>query len=79
MLEIILFVVSFFVFTILLQWILYKLRRNHNRGNSAIWVGYGAIIVICLMGLIEHNLDYFAAIIGFIIADEIGKMKRWHE
>ena len=38
MLEIILYAIGFFIFTIFLQWLLYKVRRNHNQGNSAIWV-----------------------------------------
>ena len=50
MFEKILYVFGFLIFTLLLQWILYKIRRNHNRGDSAIWVGYGAIVVICVMG-----------------------------
>ena len=74
-----LFALGFFLFTLLLQWILFKVRRNHNRGDSAIWVGYGAIIVICVMGLIDNNENYFSAILGFIIGDEIGRTKKWHE
>lgn len=73
-----LFAVGFFLFTLLLQWILFKVRRNHNRGDSAIWVGYGTIVVICVMGLIYNNVNYFSAIIGFIIGDEVGKKAGWH-
>ena len=39
MLEIILYAIGFFIFTIFLQWLLHKVRKNHNQGNSAIWVG----------------------------------------
>ena len=70
MLETILYAVGFFIFTIFLQWLLHKVRKNHNQGNSAIWVGNGAIIVICVMG-------YFAALLGFIIGDEVSKQAGW--
>ena len=73
MLETILYAVGFFIFTIFLQWLLHKVRKNHNQGNSAIWVGSGAIIVICVMGLMTKNVDYFAALLGFIVGDEDGK------
>ena len=72
MLEIILYAIGFFIFTIFLQWLLHKVRRNHNQGNSAIWVGNGAI-----MGLMTKNVDYFAALLGFIVGDEVGKQAGW--
>ena len=57
--------------TLLVQYVLSKFRKNGNKGNTAIWVGNNAIIVICIFGIMQHNIDYFAAIIGFIIADKI--------
>mgnify|MGYP000266532151 FL=1 len=79
MFEKILYVFGFLIFTLLLQWILYKIRRNHNRGDSAIWVGYGAIVVICVMGgVISNNVNYFSSIIGFVIGDKIGEKEGWH-
>ena len=77
MLEIILYAIGFFIFTIFLQWLLYKVRRNHNQRSSAIWVGNGAIIVICVMGLMTKNVNYFAALLGFIVGDEVGKQAGW--
>lgn len=77
MLEIMLYAIGFFIFTIFLQWLLYKVRKNHNHGNSAIWVGNGAIIVICVMGLMTKNVDYFAALLGFVVGDEVGKQAGW--
>ena len=77
MLEIILYAVGFFIFTIFLQWLLHKVRKNHNQGNSALWVGSGAITVICVMGLMTKNVDYFAALLGFIVGDEVGKQAGW--
>ena len=46
---------------------------------------YGAIVVICVMGLISNNVNYFSSIIGFIIGDKIGEKegcgnrKDWEE
>ena len=71
MLELIIYGIGFFVLTLLLQYVLSKFRKNGNQGNSAIWVGNNVIIVICIFGIMQHNIDYFAAIIGFIIADKI--------
>lgn len=73
MLEIILYAIGFFIFTIFLQWLLHKVRKNHNHGKSAIWVGNGAIVVICVMGLMTKNINYFSALLGFVVGDEVGK------
>lgn len=77
-LEKVLYGIGFCLCTLLIQGVLYKLRNKHNQGNTAIWVGNSAIIVICIMGLMTHNTNYFSAILGFIIADEIGKQMGWH-
>lgn len=77
MLEIIVYLLGFFILTMFLQWLLHKVRKNHNQGNSAIWVGSGAITVICVMGLMTKNVDYFAALLGFIVGDEVGKQAGW--
>ena len=77
MVEIIVYLLGFFILTMFLQWLLHKVRKNHNQGNSAIWVGSGAITVICVMGLMTKNVDYFAALLGFIVGDEVGKQAGW--
>ena len=77
MLGIIIYAVGFFAFTVFLQWFLHKVRKNHNQGASAVWVGTGAVIVICVTGLMTKNTNYFAALLGFIIADEVGKQAGW--
>lgn len=71
MLKLIIYGIGFFVLTLSVQYVLSKFRKNGNKGNTAIWVGNNAIIVICIFGIMQHNIDYFAAIIGFIIADKI--------
>lgn len=78
MFRIILYAVVFAVCTIFLQWLLFKVRRNHNKGRFAIWVGIEAIIVLCVVGLMTKDINYFAAILGFIVGDEIGKQAGWH-
>ena len=79
MLETILYAIGFFIFTIFLQWLLHKVRKNHNQGNSATWVGNGAIIVICVMGLMTKNINYFSALLGFVVGDEVGKQAGWQQ
>ena len=78
MFEIIMYAVGFFLCTIFLQWLLHRVRKNHNMGNSAIWVGTGAIIVICIIGLMTKNTNYFAAVLGFVTGDEVGRQAGWH-
>lgn len=57
----------------------------HSGNKTAYIVDYGAIVVICVMGLISNNVNYFSSIIGFIIGDKIGEKegcgnrKDWEE
>ena len=60
-----------------LQWLLHKIGKNHNTGNSAIWIGNEVIIVVCLLGLITKNVNYFAALLGFVVGNEVGKQAGW--
>ena len=78
MFEIVLYIVFFFLFTIFFQWLLHKLRRNHNQGDSALWVGTSVIICICVLGLTSKNINYYAAILGFIVDDIVGEKSGWH-
>ena len=77
MFEMILYGVGFFVITIIFQWLLHKVRKNHNQGDSAIWVGTGAVIVISMFGIVTSNVNYFAAVLVFILGDEVGKRAGW--
>lgn len=78
MIEKVVYFVGFCIFTIGLQGVLFKVRRNHNKGKYAIWVGNAAIAVICLAGIINNNVSYLYAVLGFILGDEIGKAADWH-
>lgn len=77
MFEMVLYGIGFFLFTLLFQFLLNRFRKKHNKGSSTIWAGKSATVVICLMGIFTKDLNYFGAVIGFLIADEIGKQMDW--
>ena len=77
-LELVIYGIGFFLCTLRIQYLLYKIRKNHNHGTNSIWVGNRAIIVLCVVGIMNHNIGYLTAILGFICADEAGKAVRWH-
>lgn len=72
--------IGFFIFTFIIQALLAKIRKNGNKGTTAVWVGANAIIIICIVGIITKNVSYLAAVLGIIIimADEIGQAVGWH-
>lgn len=78
MLGFVIYGIGYFVVTLLIQYMLFKLRKNHNHGPNGIWVGSSAIIVLCVIGIINHKICYLVAILGFICADEAGKAVGWH-
>ena len=57
---------------------LFKFRKNHNHGANGVWVGNRAIMVLCMVGIVNHKIEYLVAILGFICADEAGKAAGWH-
>lgn len=75
MLEMILYAVGFLLITLILQ---YLLSKRKNKGVMAIWQGTNTVIVICILGIVTRNINYLAAVLGFVIADEIGKSAGWH-
>lgn len=75
MLEMVLYAVVFFLITLVLQ---YLLSKRKNKNAFFIWQGMSTVIVICVLGVVTKNINYFAAICGFAIADEIGKSSGWH-
>lgn len=72
----VLYAVGFFLCTILIQYLLHKL--NKNKRKVKIWSGKNPIIVICTLGIIQTNISYLAAVIGFVVADEIGRVIGWN-
>lgn len=77
MVTIFIFILVFFIFTITAQWLLHRVRKNHNQGASAMWVGTSVIIGMCVLGIITKNINYFAAILGFVLGDGVGKQAGW--
>lgn len=78
MMEFTIYGIGFFLCTLLIQYMLFKVRKNHNHGLNGIWVGNRAILVLCVVGIMNHKIGYLAAILGFIFADEAGKAAGWH-
>ena len=78
MLELTIYGIGFFICTLLIQYLLFRFRKNHNHGSNCIWVGNSVIMVLCVVGIVNHNITYLAAILGFICADEVGKVAGWH-
>ena len=78
MLKMMVYAVIYFVITLLLQYLLHKGRKNGNQGTGAIWVGSNAMIVICIIGLAKRKINYLGAVVGFLMADGIGKRMGWH-
>lgn len=76
MITIVLYVIFFFVITLLIQ---FFGSKRKSKGKVKIWEGTNTIVVICILGIITQNINYLSAIIGFVIADQIGKIAGWHK
>ena len=68
---------GFFICTLLLQYILYKVRKNNNK-HYPIWTGTSVVIILSMIGILNKNPEYLGAIIGYVTADGIGKELGWH-
>lgn len=69
--------IGFFGLTLIIQYLLYKLRKNKNK-QYPVWSGTSVAIIIALMGIITKNSAYLGAVVGYIAADRIGKELNWH-
>lgn len=69
---------AFFGATLIIQYIANRVRKDHNKGRISFFTGFEVVIGIAILGLIQGELFYFAEIIGFVIADELGKKVGWH-
>lgn len=69
--------IGFFGLTLIIQYLLYKLRKNKNK-QYPVWSGTSVAIIIALMGIITKNPAYLGAVVGYITADRIGKELNWH-
>lgn len=70
--------IGYFILTLMIQYVLFKFRKNHNRGASSIWTGNTIVIILCVLGLLTQELNKFAAVIGYVLADRIGKEMGWY-
>lgn len=77
MYSLIVYSIGFFLITLLFQYLLHRFRKNRNRGKGAIWAGRNAAIAICFMGIVFKDIKYMGAVMGFLVADGIGKKMGW--
>ena len=77
MLEYLLYGVVFFLITLLIQYFMYGRGKNRKR-TFDFWKGSNVVIILCVLGLTFHEIHYLASVIGFVIADEMGKKNGWH-
>lgn len=68
--------IVFFLITLLIQYLLRNYRKNGGKLN--IWIGTDCIIVICMFGIFQKDPLYFAAAIGFLLANRIGEKYGYH-
>lgn len=45
----------------------FKARKNHNHGPNGVWVGIRAILVLCVVGIMNHKIGYLAAILDLSV------------
>lgn len=74
----VLYAACFFAITLLIQFLLRKVNCKRNNANVNIWTGYQVVICLCILGLVTGRLHFLASVIGFVVADEIGKKSGWH-
>ena len=67
----------FFAITFLIQLIIHRISKSNNK-KWMIFTGTSAICGICIIGVMQQNIALFAAIIGFVLADEIDRVLGWH-
>lgn len=78
MTEKIIYGIGFFIITLLIQYLLHILRKDGNLMGSTLWAGISVGIILCIFGIIQQDTNYFASIIGYVSADEIGKSLKLH-
>ena len=69
--------IGFFIATLLIHAIVHGISKGKNK-KWMIYTGPSAITCLCVIGIMKNEIAFLAAIIGFVIADEIGKAMGWH-
>lgn len=74
MIEMILYGIGMFAVTLAIQFFLFK----KNKGVG-FWSGTEPIFIMCILGLLSNSAGDHAGILGYMIADYIGKRAGWHK
>lgn len=61
------------IVTLIIQFVLYKTKKNID-----FWSGTEPVIILCILGLLTNEVGDIAGILGYAIADRIGKFAGWH-
>lgn len=77
MLELTIYGIGFFLCTLLIQYMLFKFRKNIITEPMVCGLEIEQLWC-CVVGIINYKVEYLAAILGFICADEAGKTAGWH-
>lgn len=59
------------------EYLFYKVKHNTPQRTNGIMVGTNAIVAICVLGVISHNVYFFSAVIGLAMADKLGRKMEW--
>lgn len=78
MIEYIVYGIGFFIITIVLQYILSRTCIFSKKGIK-IWRGKECIIGMCMLGILLNKMTFFAAILGFVLGDNVAISMGWHE
>lgn len=70
----IIFGTAMLVITLLIQFILYKKKKDVN-----FWSGSEMVLIVSVLGIVTGDVTYFAGILGYAIGDCIGKFAGWHK
>ena len=69
--------VGFFIATLLIQSIVHGINKDKNK-KWQIYTGPTVILGLCVIGLIQQEIAFLAAIMGFVVADGIGEALGWY-
>ena len=69
--------IGFFIATLLIQGIVSGISKGKSK-KWRVYTGTSVITGMCVIGLMQQEIAFLAAIIGFVIADGIGEALGWH-
>ena len=69
--------IGFFVIILLIQYIVYIIRKDPAKKLS-FWTGTTCVICLCVLGIVNQDIHYFASVIGFVMGDSVGETMKWH-